>query len=45
MDYTYKGLGVGQVGSQGKLYLLIEPFGVSVSPRSASHGPRQAWRA
>ena len=29
----------------GGLYLLIGLFGASVSPRSASHRPRQDWRA
>ena len=29
----------------GKLYLPIGLFGVAMSPRSASHKPRQDWRA
>ena len=29
----------------GGLYLLIGLFGVAMSPRSASHRPRQNWRA
>ena len=29
----------------GRLYLPIGPFGVAMSPRSASHRARQDWRA
>ena len=29
----------------GGLYLPIGLFGVAMSPRSASHRPRQDWRA
>ena len=29
----------------GRLYPPIGPFGVAMSPRSASHGPREDWRA
>ena len=54
MDCTYKGLGGwegGEVGggggwkAGGRLYLPIGLFGASMSPRSASHRPRQDWRA
>ena len=44
----YKGVGEGGVGggagweAEGGLYL---PIGVPLSPRSASHRPRQNWRA
>ena len=51
-DRTYKGVGRWEGGGGGSgweagggLYLPIELFGVSVSQRSASHRPRQAWRA
>ena len=46
MDCTYKGVGGGggwEAG--GGLYLSIGLFGVAMSPRSASHRPRQDWRA
>ena len=29
----------------GGLYLTTELFGLAMSPRSASHRPRQNWRA
>ena len=29
----------------GRLYLPMGLFGASMSPRSASHRPRQDWRA
>ena len=35
----------GWVGSRGGLYLPIGLFGASMSQRSASHTPGQAWRA
>ena len=44
----YKGDGVGGGGgweAGGGLYLPIGLFGVAMSPRSASHRPRQDWRA
>ena len=40
--------GVGAGGgweAGGRLYLPIGLFGVAMSPRSASHRPRQDWRA
>ena len=40
--------GVGGGGgweAGGRLYLPIGLFGVAMSPRSASHRPRQDWRA
>ena len=40
--------GVGGEGgweARGELYLPIGLFGVAMSPRSASHRPRQDWRA
>ena len=51
MDSTYKGVRGGGVGEGGRwktgggLYLPIALFGVAMSPRSASHRPRQDWRA
>ena len=54
MDCTYKGMGgwersgVGGGGgweAGGRLYLPTGLFGVAMSPRSASHMPRQDWRA
>ena len=44
MDSTYKGVG-GWEGVGGGLYLPIGLFGASMCPRSASHRPRQDWRA
>ena len=44
-------MGRGGVGGGGTweakagLYLSIGLFGVAMSPRSASHRPRQDWRA
>ena len=42
-DCTYKGVGGWEAG--GRLYLPIGLFGVAMSTRSASHKPRQDWRA
>ena len=39
----YKGVGYWEAG--GGLNLPIGLFGVAMSPRSASHKPRQDWRA
>ena len=48
MDCTYKGMG-GREGVEweavGGLYLPTGLFGVALSPKSASHRPRQDWRA
>ena len=50
MDCMYKGW-VGGVGggsgweARGRLYLPTGLFGVAMIPRSASHRPRQDWRA
>ena len=42
----YKGVGGGgRWEARGRLYPPIGPFGVAMSPRSASHRPRQDWRA
>ena len=44
----WEGGGVGGFGeweSGGGLNLPIGLFGVAMSPRSASHRPRQDWRA
>ena len=46
MDCTYKGVHMGGGGgweAGGGLYIGL--FGVAMSPRSASHRPRQDWRA
>ena len=43
MDCMYKGEGGRE--RAGGLYLPIGLFGVAMSPRSASHRPRQDWRA
>ena len=54
MDCTYKGWTAGKGGgvgggdgweAGGRLNLPIGLFGVAMCPRSASHRPRQAWRA
>ena len=54
MDCTYKRLGGWEgdgvaVGcgweARGRLYPPIRLFGVAMIPRSASHWPRQDWRA
>ena len=37
--------GFGEWESGGGLNLPIGLFGVAMSPRSASHRPRQDWRA
>ena len=37
--------GGGRWEARGRLYLPIGLFGVAMSPRSASHRPRLAWRA
>ena len=37
--------GGGRWEARGWLYLSIGLFGVAMSPRSASHGPRQDRRA
>ena len=39
------GGGGGEWEAGGGLYLPIELFGVAMSPRSASHRPRQGQRA
>ena len=43
----YKGVGGGWGGWEagGRLHRPIGLFGVAMSPRSASHGPRHDWRA
>ena len=44
MYCTYKGVGGGDSWESG-LYLPVGPFGVAMSPRTASYKPRQAWGA
>ena len=53
MDCMYKGVGgweeggaggVGRWAAVGRLQLPAGAFGDSMSPRSASHKPRQAWK-
>ena len=39
------GGGVGGCEAGGGLHRPIGPFGVAMSPRSASHRPRHDWRA
>ena len=54
MAYTYKGVGWqeriemgggGGWAAAGRLYLSIGLFGVSMSPQSAIHRPKQAYTA